>query len=399
MSDDMTLLREYAATGSEAAFGELVHRHLGMVRSAAARQVGDEQLAEDIAQAVFIILTKKAGSLGPKTVLAAWLCRTASYAAADARKARRRRLNREEAAIMQAEVNNLPDPDLWSQLAPVPDEELNQLGEADRAVLVLRYFKDQTVREMAEAFQQPENTVQKRVLRAEQKLRARLLKRGVTATAAALAVTVTANAVQAAPATLAAKISAVAAAKGAVMATTTVVTMVQGTLKLMAWAKAKITISVGIGILVAGGVGFIASKEIYGAAQRIKRDEQQMVNQSLVVAYASVETNSDHNILMRIHEIWKGTQEASRLGITNGSIIPYQWLAEYGAYPDADGAIVFIPSNATPTNLTLGPGTTFVHTNRPRSMSIQQYKIWVNALTLPKTDNVTRTNPMVPQKN
>src|SRR5213592_4004820 len=101
MSDDMALVREFAASQSEPAFAALVQRHLGLVHSAAVRQVGDAHLAEEITQAVFIILARKAPSLGPKTILSAWLYRTARYAAANALRARRRRHHREREAYMQ----------------------------------------------------------------------------------------------------------------------------------------------------------------------------------------------------------------------------------------------------------------------------------------------------------
>ena len=61
--DDMALLREYAARNSEAAFEELVTRRIGFVYSAALRQVRDPHLAEEITQAVFIILAQKAGKI------------------------------------------------------------------------------------------------------------------------------------------------------------------------------------------------------------------------------------------------------------------------------------------------------------------------------------------------
>ena len=158
MGDDMTLVREYAASQSDPAFAELVARHVSLVHSAALRQAGDAHLAGDITQAVFIILARKAATLGPKTVLSAWLYRTTRYAAADALKARRRRQIREQEAFMQSNLNGGGDAsspsgneEIWTQLAPLLDDALNQLGETDRAALVLRYFENKSAREIAAA--------------------------------------------------------------------------------------------------------------------------------------------------------------------------------------------------------------------------------------------------------
>jgi DNA-directed RNA polymerase specialized sigma24 family protein len=83
-NDDLTLLQEYARRNSEEAFGTLVSRYVNLVYSVALRQVRDPHLAEEITQAVFIILARKADALGPKTILSGWLCRTARYASANA---------------------------------------------------------------------------------------------------------------------------------------------------------------------------------------------------------------------------------------------------------------------------------------------------------------------------
>ncbi|MEI9866134.1 MAG: sigma-70 family RNA polymerase sigma factor [Limisphaerales bacterium] len=168
MNEDMTLVREFAATNSELAFATLVERHIGLVHSSALRQAGDAHLAEEITQAVFIILARKAAALGPKTVLAAWLYRTTRCAAADALRARRRRQSREQEAYMQSTLNE-PENEAWTQLAPLLDDAMAELGEADRTALVLRYFENKSAREIAAALRMEESTAQKRVARARWK--------------------------------------------------------------------------------------------------------------------------------------------------------------------------------------------------------------------------------------
>ena len=259
-ANDMELVREYVRVNSEAAFAELVRRHINLVYSSALRHVGLAASAEEITQAVFIILARKAASLRPETILEGWLYETARLTALSFRRGERRRQLREQEAYMQSTLDENSAPGaVWQQLAPVLDEAMARLSQKDRDAVILRFFKDQSVREVAAALQVSEPAAQRRLQRALEKLRVRLVKRGVTLTATVIAGAVAANSVQAAPVALVQTISAIAVAKGAAAGTATL-TLVKGVLKLMAWTKIQTAIVVGVGVLlVAGTTTFIVA--------------------------------------------------------------------------------------------------------------------------------------------
>ncbi len=269
MNDDLTLLREYARSNSEPAFAEIVSRHVNLVYSVALRQVRDSHLAEEITQAVFIILARKSNSLSHKTILSGWLCRTARYASANALTIQRRRQQREQEAHMQSILNE-PEPDAWPQIAPLLDGAMEQLGQKDHDSLVLRFFENQNFKEVGAALGASEDAAKMRVNRALEKLRKFFTKRGVVSTATIIAGVISANSIQAAPIALAKTISAVAIAKGAVASGSTLI-IIKGALKLMAWTKAKMTIAVGVGVLLAAGTTTVIIKRAAEPRRALER--------------------------------------------------------------------------------------------------------------------------------
>jgi RNA polymerase sigma factor (sigma-70 family) len=250
---DMELVQEYARHSSEEAFATLVSRHVNLVYSVALRQLGDAPLAEEVTQAAFIILARKAGSLGPKTVVSAWLCRTAHYVAARALRTQRRRQGREQEVYMQSLLNQ-PEPDSspWPDIAPLLDTAMARLGEKDHSAIVLRYFEGKDLKQVGAALGVNENAAKTRVSRAVEKLRRFFVQRGITLSAAAIAGAISTHSVQAAPVALAKSVTAIAMTKGAAASGSTL-TLIKGALTIMAWTKAKTAIVVGVAAILTVG--------------------------------------------------------------------------------------------------------------------------------------------------
>ena len=233
LSDD-ALLRRYVGGGSHEAFATLVERYADLVWSSALRQSrGDHHAAEDVAQTVFTALAVKARRMKPGVVLAGWLITATRYAAADLRKAERRRKRHERKAAMRpddtqtgdltAAPAGAADPDhdqAWTRVAPVLDEALSQLSESLRLAVVLRFFQRKSMREVAGRLGISEDAARQRVCRGLDQLREGLGRRAVSLPAATLSSLLTTHALDAAPAgvvktiTCAASVASAAAAQG-----------------------------------------------------------------------------------------------------------------------------------------------------------------------------------------
>jgi len=246
-TDDMELLRNYAQRNSEAAFTELVSRRAGLVYSAALRQLRDPDLAEEVTQAVFIILARKAGRISNGTVLTGWLFKTTRFVALAQVRVAAKRQKQEHAIQMQTAIQSTTADSSWEQISPLLDEALAKLGETDREAVLLRFFEDKSLAEVGGALGITEDTARKRVSRALEKLRRLFLKRGVVSTTATIAGALSANAVQATPAAFAKSVSAIALIKGTA-ANGSTLTLIKTALKLMAWAKAKTVMVTSIAV-------------------------------------------------------------------------------------------------------------------------------------------------------
>ena len=156
---------------------------------------------------------------------------------------------------------NEPESDVWPQIAPLLDEAVAQLDEADRNAVVLRYYQQKPLEEVGKVLGLNADAAQKRVGRALEKLRKFFAKRGVSSTTAIIAGEISANSVQAAPAALAKSVTAVALAKGAAASTSTL-TLIKGALRIMAWTKAKTAIVAGVGVLLAAGTTTVVVKSV-----------------------------------------------------------------------------------------------------------------------------------------
>jgi len=201
---DRALLRQYVERRSEAAFSRLVRRHLSLVYATCRREVGDPEVAEEVAQAVFLLLARKAPGLRAEAGLAGWLFQTARFAAKNALRREARRQRREwKAAEMTRDsqaAEQAPGGDFWRQVEPHLNDALAHLGATDREAVLRRFFEGESLAEIGARLGLSENTARMRVARAVEKMRRHLARAGVTLAGAALGALLLERAGDAAPA-------------------------------------------------------------------------------------------------------------------------------------------------------------------------------------------------------
>ena len=266
--EDAELLRQYADSGSEDAFTEMVQRYLPLVFSAALRQVRDESLAKDVSQTVFIALSRKAKSLARRELLAGWLYTSTRLAASNIlRMNHRRRIREQKAFAMQQRTAHSEHEETNRDLKLMLDEAMNKLDLPERNALLLRFFQGKDLKSVGTALGLSEDAARMRVNRSLVKLHAALIKRGVTLSAAALGIALTTETISAVPAGLAVSITEVVLSSAAT-----------GTLSTLTIAKALTMTKLKFAIASAIVVASVATPL---ALQQNSRAKLRLQNQAL----------------------------------------------------------------------------------------------------------------------
>jgi RNA polymerase sigma factor (sigma-70 family) len=281
--DDSALLRQFAESQSDAAFAGLVARHVNLVHSVALRQVGNAHHAEEITQAVFLILARKARQLRHERALSSWLFQTTRLTANNFLRSELRRQRREQEAYMQSTLNE-PAGDVWPQIAPLLDGAVESLGEKDRRAIVLRFYEGRKINEVGTALGASEAAAEKRVNRALEKLRKIFSKRGVTLSVGLIAGAVSANSVQAAPVGLATTVTATVAKGSAVAAST--LALVKGVMNWMTWLQLKLAAVVGVAVVLTATTATVVIGRDHASAESLDAKIERLSRPGTKVAEA-----------------------------------------------------------------------------------------------------------------
>jgi RNA polymerase sigma factor (sigma-70 family) len=189
--NDWQLVSAYVH-GDEGAFADLVAKYFRMVYTIAVRQVGDLHLAEEVAQSVFIILSRKAGRLSSSVSVCGWLVQTTRFVSRDAVKMRQRRQQNEQEFASSLERSSAPAIN-QSAIEAMLDEALLALPAAEQAGVMAHFFEGRNFKEIGEMLAISEDGAQKRVSRSLAKLRTFLTRRGAKVPMTALAGLLTAQ--------------------------------------------------------------------------------------------------------------------------------------------------------------------------------------------------------------
>jgi RNA polymerase sigma factor (sigma-70 family) len=338
--DDWQLLQNYVERESETAFGTLVNRYVNLVYSVALRYVRDAQLAEEVAQAVFILLARKARGFRQGVVISGWLFRTTRFVASRAVRSEQRRQRREQEALSMQQLTATDD--AWKRISPAIDEALESLGDADRNALLLRFYNEKSHRETAIALGVSEDAAKKRVTRALEKLRSFFAGRGITLSVGLLASAVAANAVKPVTPEVAASIGAKAFVHASIAAGALPPLVVQ-TLNTWRWMKVKL----------AGACVILGTAAIVLVTSALSKGPAQSAGPATALGAASPgpmnqgagqlqkparSWNSNRARTMRFHVVARDNGDAvpfARLAV--GTVVDRDWAERFDLMTDETG--------------------------------------------------------------
>lgn len=305
-STDWQLLRKFAEDRSQAAFSELVRRHTNLVYRVCRRELGGSGLAEDAAQAVFLLLAQKAPSLRPtrhEAALSSWLFQTALLTARNARRSEQRRQAREqEAAQMQAASSGAPEG--WADIEPLLNDALHALPPGQRMLIMARFFEDRPLAEIGATLGVSEDAARMRVNRALNRLRRFFASRHVALPAAALAALMS-HAIHPAPARAAALLARLPLpSAGGSSAPTQAHAIAQGAIHTMNLYRLRLQLGaaalVAVFVLGTAGAVRVTSER---KAQAVRAEQQQSSAQALAImdrmyaTYAAMKSFKCHDII------------------------------------------------------------------------------------------------------
>jgi RNA polymerase sigma factor (sigma-70 family) len=255
---DRELLRRFIDGRDEAAFATLVERHGPMLLGACRRLLRNQQDAEDVLQATFLVLARRASAIRRQDSVGSWLYGVAYRLALKLRT----RQARQQECERRAAITGTPNTEqmTWGDLQPVLDEELQRLPDKYRAPILLCCLQGKSRDEAARELGWAEGAVKIRLERGRELLRSRLARRGLVLSAGLWAVLVTKETATAAlPVRLTAtlvetsvRFAAGHSLAGAVPAT--VLSLSESCLKTMLLAKLKNLVA-GLFLLTALGLG------------------------------------------------------------------------------------------------------------------------------------------------
>jgi RNA polymerase sigma factor (sigma-70 family) len=255
---DGQLLARFVADRDEGAFASLVRRHGPMVLGVARRILHHAEDAEDVFQATFLVLARRAGAVVKRESVGSFLYGTAYRLALAARTLNARRARERQVASLPHPAVGPADPQDWR---PLFDEELSRLPEKYRAAVVLCELEGRPRREAARQLGVPEGTLSSRLSSARRLLARRLARRGLAVGVLGLGTLSGTGAQAAVSAALAASTARTAAlfAAGQATGTTAAAALTKGAFKAMFTTKLQSVVAaallaavLGVGALTCG---------------------------------------------------------------------------------------------------------------------------------------------------